>query len=112
LDFGSENVTSILLVLDTANEQKIGLAPHFNPYILAKNEVMLLKSAMDFFDFNVGDNITIYFDLSYNSTVANSSTPDINPLQQAFHFVSLAVGLEIPHQVHHMLGASTSDPDI
>lgn len=48
LDFGSENVTSILLVLDTANEQKIGLAPHFNPYILAKNEVMLLKSAMDF----------------------------------------------------------------
>ena len=72
---------------------------------------MLLKSTMDFFDYQVGDNITMYFDLSYNSTAANQTNPDINPLQQAFHFVSLATGLKMPDQVHHMLGAS-SDPDI
>jgi len=35
------NITATLLVIDTAREVKIGLAPHFPPIILDRNEIMM-----------------------------------------------------------------------
>jgi hypothetical protein len=39
--YEDKNATNVLLVIDTDLEQSIGLAPLFNPFILAKNEIML-----------------------------------------------------------------------
>lgn len=38
---GVKNVTNLLLIVDCLQEQQIGLAPYFNPYILGDYEVML-----------------------------------------------------------------------
>lgn len=41
LGTSTTNTTNAILVLDCVQEQKIGLAPNFNPYILGAGEVML-----------------------------------------------------------------------
>lgn len=41
VSYEKKNSTNVLLVLDTAHEQSIGLAPLFNPMILGINEVLL-----------------------------------------------------------------------
>ena len=35
---------------------------------------------MNYFNASLGDNITIFFDFNYNTSAANSSTPDVSPL--------------------------------
>ena len=41
LGTNTTNTTNLIMVLDCVQEQRIGLAPYFNPYILGAYEVML-----------------------------------------------------------------------
>ena len=55
LGTNSTNSTNLVLIIDCVQEQKIGLAPYFNPYILGANEVMLSKGTMEYLGLQIGD---------------------------------------------------------
>jgi hypothetical protein len=58
------NMTSLLLIVDTALEMKVGMAPHFPYKTLAKNEVMLQQTLMDFLHVTVNDTVNLVFNTS------------------------------------------------
>lgn len=55
LGTNTTNTTNLVLVIDCAQEQKIGLAPYFNPYILGAYQVMLSQGTMDYLNISIGD---------------------------------------------------------
>ena len=58
-----QNATNLLLIIDSSREQEIGLAPNFNPFILGEDEVMLASGMLDFFNIEVGDQISFFLDV-------------------------------------------------
>lgn len=71
-DDTSLEVTNILLVVDCLQEQKIGLAPDFNPYILGDSEVMMGQTAAEFLQLEIGDTIDMELNLDLTNNDARS----------------------------------------
>ena len=62
------NTTNLLLIVDCAYEQKIGMAPYFNPYILGDYEIMLNEGTMSYLGLNVGDMVNFTISLASSTT--------------------------------------------
>ena len=61
---GTRNATNILLIIDCAQEQQIGLAPLFNPFILGQDQVMLNAGSIDYLNVTIGDNVSLALDFT------------------------------------------------
>ena len=58
------NATQIMIILDTAWEVKVGVAPNFPPTILGSQEIMIQESVAEYLDIDAGSEIYFKFNLS------------------------------------------------
>lgn len=78
--------------MDCAYEQKIGMAPYFNPYILGDSEIMLNEGTMNYLGLSVGDMVNFTISLASSTT---QSTMQETPLLTAFTSLSKITGFDI-----------------
>jgi hypothetical protein len=104
-DYPEKSVTNILLIVDSEWEQKIGLAPRFNPYIIGYDEVMLGTSAAEYMEVSVGTEINMQLNITIGSDqAANPQNMHLSPIQRTLGLVAKAVGVEVENELWTALG--------
>jgi hypothetical protein len=48
-------ITALMLIIDSAREVQVGVAPHFPPVTLRDNEIMMNQELFDYLNLKVGD---------------------------------------------------------
>ncbi len=97
------NVTNLLLVVDCLQEQRIGLAPNFNPYILAQDEVMLGLGSTEYLGVQVGDKVDMEFSielLTGANTKVNAKSDSTTPMQRLMGLLYAAAGQQLDPQIY------------
>jgi len=95
-DYPERNVTNILLIINSEWEQKIGLAPQFNPYILGFDEVMLGTSAAEYMEVTIGTVVNMEMNIGLGLDQAvNPQNVNLTPIQRTLGLLATAVDVGV-----------------